>query len=65
MNWECDLFGSFKWQGFRKYWHNDRYLRQCFFNIEEKADNDMIEPKQWFKIFTFYKIRCDYIDDNS
>jgi len=65
MSWECDLFGSFKWQGFRNYWHNDRYLRQCFFNIEEKADNDMIEPKQWFEIFTFYKMRCDYIDGNN
>jgi uncharacterized protein (TIGR02328 family) len=57
MNWECDLFGSFNWECFVKKWHNDRYLRQNYFNLQEKSDNDMIPEKDWFKILSFYNTK--------
>lgn len=28
-------------------WHNDRYLRQCFYNLEEKFDRGIISKKEW------------------
>jgi len=54
MDWECDLFGNLDFEYFLKKWHNDRYLRQNYFNLQEKADNDMIPEKEWFNILTFY-----------
>ena len=33
-----------------KDWHNERYLRQCFYNLEEKHDNDGISDKEWHNI---------------
>lgn len=30
--------------------HNDRYLKQCFYNLEEKFDRGIIEETDWFKI---------------
>ena len=29
-------------------WHNDRYLEQCYFNLEEKYDCGGVE-EEWFK----------------
>lgn len=34
------------------YWHNDRYLRQCYYNLEEKFDRGMITEKDWENIKT-------------
>lgn len=31
-------------------WHNDRYLRQCLFNLQEKYDCDGISEDEWMKI---------------
>ena len=30
--------------------HNDRYLRQCYFNLKEKADRGIITEEEWQKI---------------
>lgn len=30
--------------------HNDRYLRQCYYNLEEKYDRGMIGEEEWIKI---------------
>lgn len=27
--------------------HNDRYLRQCYYNLEEKADRGIISKEEW------------------
>lgn len=27
--------------------HNDRYLKQCFYNLQEKHDRGMIPDKEW------------------
>ena len=31
-------------------WHNYRYLRQCLFNLQEKADCGGISNEEWNKI---------------
>lgn len=30
--------------------HNDRYLKQCFYNLEEKFDRGIINEEEWHKI---------------
>ena len=30
--------------------HNDRYLKQCLYNLQEKADRDIITQEEWQKI---------------
>ena len=32
-------------------WHNDRYLIQCLFNLQEKADRQGITSVDWYKIY--------------
>ena len=39
-------------------WHNNRYFRQCFYNLQEKYDACGIEEWEWDKI-------CDYIYKNG
>ena len=31
-------------------WHNDRYLKQCYYNLQEKADCGGISRAEWYKI---------------
>lgn len=31
-------------------WHNDRYLRQCLYNLQEKYDCGGIPSEQWARI---------------
>lgn len=30
--------------------HNDRYLKQCYYNLQEKADRGIIKKEEWQKI---------------
>lgn len=32
-------------------WHNDRYLKQCYYNLQEKFDCGGISLKEWHPIF--------------
>lgn len=32
-------------------WHNNRYLKQCYYNLEEKYDRGGIPENEWLKIF--------------
>lgn len=34
-------------------WHNDRYLKQCYYNLEEKYDCGGIKHAEWRKIKKF------------
>lgn len=34
-----------------KDWHNERYLRQCLLNLQEKYDCDAIPEKEWQIIY--------------
>ena len=36
-------------------WHNDRYLRQCYFNLQEKYDCGGISETEWSAIYDMYK----------
>lgn len=36
-------------------WHNDRYLQQCLFNLQEKFDCGGIPHDEWTKICRAYK----------
>ncbi len=33
-----------------KDWHNDRYYKQCYSNLEEKYDRGIISESEWNKI---------------
>lgn len=46
LNWGMQLDGEV-FNG----WHNKRYLRQCYYNLEEKYDRGGIPEKEWMKIF--------------
>ena len=35
--------------------HNNRYLRQCISNLEEKFDRGIISREEWVKIIDYYK----------
>lgn len=37
-------------QNMFKDWHNDRYLRQCLSNLQEKADCGAIPEEEWERI---------------
>lgn len=37
--------------------HNNRYLLQCLYNIEEKAMRGIITKEEWKKIYNKYKDR--------
>ena len=34
-------------------WHTDRYLKQCYYNLEEKHDCNGITDDEWNKILEF------------
>ena len=38
-------------------WHNDRYLIQCYYNLQEKHDCGGIPEDEWWKIPTLMKER--------
>ena len=40
-------------------WHNDRYLRQCYYNLQEKYDCGGISDEEWSKI----AVACRDIQD--
>lgn len=60
-NWECDKFPKPSiyecvnniplFNG----WHNNRYLTQCYYNLQEKADCGIVSNEAWYKIEDFYK----------
>lgn len=33
--------------------HNDRYLKQCYYNLQEKADRGIITGNEWQKIYNY------------
>lgn len=36
-------------------WHNDRYLNQCYYNLQEKYDCGGITEKEWKLIYNKFK----------
>lgn len=35
--------------------HNDRYLKQCYYNLQEKADRGIVSKEEWQKIENLFK----------
>ena len=35
-------------------WHNNKYLRQCYFNLQEKFDCGIVSEKAWARIDAKY-----------
>ena len=35
--------------------HNDRYLRQCYYNLQEKFDKGIITENEWKKLSTLFE----------
>lgn len=64
INISQDYFNSvgMSFSNIYKYWHNDRYLIQCFYNLQEKSvcftvtlyDCGGISKEEWNKIDNFY-----------
>ena len=47
--------------------HNDRYLKQCYYNLEEKADRGIISEEEWEPIQNFWNkfIKEKSIEEND
>lgn len=43
-------------------WHNDRYLTQCYYNLQEKYDCGGITEDEWQKIDARYKELMNYVN---
>lgn len=55
-NWHSDKFAcpNYKWSNDNHPymdWHNDTYLRQCIYNLEEKAICNIVSKHAWNKIY--------------
>ena len=35
--------------------HNNRYLKQCYYNLQEKADRGIVSKEEWQKIEDLFK----------
>ena len=47
-------------------WHNERYLTQCYYNLQEKFDRGGIPADEWERIENFYNSRgYNYGKDNG
>lgn len=44
-----------------KTWHNERYLTQCFYNLEEKYNCGGIDINEWTKILNTYMFEVNKI----
>lgn len=53
----CDFCQTFGGSGLICYSeHNDRYLKQCYYNLQEKYDRGIItEEEEWQKIEDLFK----------
>ena len=54
---DCYWIEMIRFCGFEEYYmsgmyteHNDRYLKQCYYNLQEKADRGIINTEEWEKI---------------
>jgi uncharacterized protein (TIGR02328 family) len=56
-DWECEHFDNDRYFGAKLYegWHNNRYLTQCYYNLQEKADCGIVSKQAWSRIDEFYK----------
>lgn len=41
-------------------WHNDRYLKQCIYNLQEKYDCNGLTDEEWNKIVQKFNYLADF-----
>lgn len=46
----CDTDSKVTYDELFSEWHTDRYLRQCYYNLQEKYDCGGISQEEWKKI---------------
>ena len=44
-----------------EYWHDDRYLKQCYYNLQEKHDCCGIPEDEWQKVHAFVRDKLRYL----
>lgn len=50
IDWQEDWKEEFKPEKLFEGWHNDRYLWQCYYNLQEKYDCGGITEEEWSRI---------------
>ena len=50
---DCDFANIVTKEDLFQGWHNGRYLKQCYYNLQEKFDCGGIRPKEWAKVVRF------------
>lgn len=47
-------------------WHNERYLDQCFYNLQEKFDCGGMSEEEWEKVSKkYYKVKEKYSNEQK
>lgn len=47
-------------------WHNERYLKQCYYNLQEKYDCGGISKEEWMKIHKYVNFALELrLDDEK
>ena len=47
-------------------WHNERYLKQCYYNLQEKYDCGGISKEEWMKVYKYVNFVLDLrLDDEK
>ena len=49
----CDMGLKTKYYNYPE--HNERYLRQCYYNLQEKADRGIVSEEEWKTIEKFIR----------
>lgn len=60
MSWKCDKFKPSEKNSLYEGWHNNRYLIQCYYNLEEKYDCGIVSENAWKNINKF--MRENYVN---
>lgn len=55
MDWHSDKFKPSDNKALYEGWHNNRYLIQCYYNLEEKYDCGIVSEKAFNQIKNFVK----------
>lgn len=73
--YKCETWRFTKWLDWEKFyiykddifleWHNYIYLRQCLYNLEEKAMNGGVSIEEWQRIYEVYGKQYDLWKGNA
>jgi len=55
--WWCNRNRDWELREIFPDWHNERYLRQCYYNLQEKYDCGGISEEEWNKLYNYFANR--------